>query len=66
MDQGCALQRMILAFLPQVALRNAAQLFIYKGNEHLQGFLVPGSPLAEESANRLGRRFGHTHTVDSA
>jgi hypothetical protein len=65
-NQSCALERMVLTFTSQVALRNSPQLFIHKGNKDLQGFLVPGSPLAEERADRLGERLGHTHTVSSA
>lgn len=54
---------MVGTFLPQMASSDATQLFIDQWNKDLEGFLIPGSPLTEQGAHRLGRRFGHTHTL---
>jgi hypothetical protein len=57
---------MVGAFLSKVMLSDATQLLIHKRDKDLEGFLIPRSPFAEEGTDRLGRRFGHTHTVGSA
>jgi hypothetical protein len=66
MNQSCALESMVGTFLPQMAPRDATQLFINEGNKDLEGLLIPGSPLAKEDTDRLRRRLGHTHTLGSA
>jgi hypothetical protein len=54
---------MVGTLLPEVMLSDTTQLFIYKRDKDLEGFLIPRSPFAEKGADRLGRRFGHTHTI---
>jgi hypothetical protein len=56
---------MVGTFLPQVMPSDATQLFVHKRNKDLEGLLIPGSPSAEQGADWLGRRFGHTHTLGS-
>jgi hypothetical protein len=62
-NQASALESMVGTFLPQVMPSDATQLFVHKRNKDLEGLLIPGSPSAEQGADRLGRRFGHTHTL---
>jgi hypothetical protein len=47
-------------------LCNSAQFLINKGDEGLERLLITGAPFDKEGADRLGRRFRHTHTVDPA
>jgi hypothetical protein len=63
MNQGSALEGMVRTFLSQVMFSNSAQLFIHNRDERLEGLVIPGSPFAQEGADRLGRGFCHTHTV---
>jgi hypothetical protein len=64
-NQRCALESVVWAFLPQVIPSNLPQLLVYKWDERLQGLVIPGPPLAQEGADRLGRGFCHSHTVRS-
>lgn len=66
MNQRCALESMVRTFLPQMAPRDATQLFVNEGNKDLESLLIPGSPLAKEDTDRLRRQLGHTHTLGSA
>ena len=66
MNQSGALESMVRAFLLQMVLRNSAQLLINEGDERLKRFLITGAPFDQEGADRLGRRFGHAHTLESA
>lgn len=66
MNQGSALESMVGTFLLKVTLGNSAQFLINKRDESLQSILIAGAPFHQEGADRLGRRFRHTHTVDPA
>ena len=44
-------------------LSDAAQFLVDQRDEGLESFLITGSPLGQQGADRLRRRFGHTHTL---
>jgi hypothetical protein len=46
-------------------LSDTTQLLINQGDKGLERFLITGAPFDQEGANRLRRRFGHTHTPGS-
>jgi len=54
-DELSGLQGVVGALGAEAAMRGPAQLLIDKGNESLQGLLIPASPTGEEESGRFER-----------
>jgi hypothetical protein len=59
MHQGGTLQGMVRAFMAQVAVRDAAMVFVYQRKSSLQSVLVTGMPSREQLADRIGGGWRH-------